>query len=161
MIVVSDTSPLIVLAKLGCLQLLSTLYGTVFIPPEVERELTAKGAFQGVPDVMEQSRNWLQVHKPLSIETIRGIHPGEMAAIALSLELKARVLLIDDEKGRKAANERHISTIGTIGILETAAEIELIDLEDSFQQFKATNFRIAHSLLDQRLQIHQQKRKSS
>lgn len=43
MIVVSDTSPLITLAKIDCLQHLQSLFGFIHMPTEVEQELSAKG----------------------------------------------------------------------------------------------------------------------
>lgn len=42
MAAVADTSPLILLAKVGQLSLLSELYHQVFIPPAVANELRAK-----------------------------------------------------------------------------------------------------------------------
>ena len=42
--VVSDASPLILLTKIGRLDLLKKLYSEVFIPREVEREVTRQEA---------------------------------------------------------------------------------------------------------------------
>ena len=43
MIVVSDTTPLISLMKLSCLELLEPLFGEVIIPEGVYDELTRRG----------------------------------------------------------------------------------------------------------------------
>ena len=51
MIVVSDTGPLIALAKVDQLSLLEKMFGEVHIPPAVHRELLVKyELFPGGPD---------------------------------------------------------------------------------------------------------------
>lgn len=40
MIVVADSSPLIVLVSIGQLEILSALFGEVFIPPQIAAELS-------------------------------------------------------------------------------------------------------------------------
>ena len=147
MIVVLDTSPLIALANIGCLQHLQSLFGTIHVPPEVEKELSAKGSVQGVPDIPALMQGWLIVQAPASTLSFPSLHPGEAAAISLALEQSAG-LLIDEKAGRKIAAARGITVIGTIGVLEEAAERGLLDLGDAFARLKATNFRFPEAAFD-------------
>lgn len=49
--VVSDASPLMVLAKLNVLHLLKELYGEVYFPQSVYEEVVIEGVRQGYEDV--------------------------------------------------------------------------------------------------------------
>lgn len=151
MIVVSDTSPLITLAKIGCLQHVQVLFGTICVPPEVVKELSAKGPAEGVPDLLALTQGWLIIRVPTGLHEFPGLDSGESAAISLALELKAASLLIDEKAGRKAAAAHAIPVIGTIGILEEAAERGLLDLAEAFRRLKTTNFRFPHAALDELL----------
>jgi predicted nucleic acid-binding protein len=51
-----------------------------------------------------------------------------------------------------------LKTIGTVGILEISAEINLVNLSEVFSHLKKTDFRISHAFLDQRLQRFDHKR---
>jgi hypothetical protein len=42
---------------------------------------------------------------------------GERAAIALAIETKADLVILDDQQGRRIAQERDLSITGTIGVL--------------------------------------------
>jgi predicted nucleic acid-binding protein len=156
MIVVSDTSPLITLEKLGLLNLLPSLFGQVLIPPEVEVELTTIERPVGTPDLVPD-HSWLIVRAPVAPLSLRGLNPGESAAIALAEETGATFLVIDEKAGRRAAVDRGVRIIGTVGILEDAADNGLVNLADAFEKLKATTFRINHRLLDVRLAAHRAK----
>lgn len=128
MIVVSDTSPLRALAHLQSVELLKPLYGEVLVPPAVESELShppgnATGLDLGAYE-------FIQVEAPLDgtlIEQFRQtLDPGESEALALALERKAAVVLIDEADGRQAATESGLSVVGTLGILLRAKENALI-----------------------------------
>lgn len=147
MIVVSDTSPLITLAKIDCLHHLWSLFGTIHVPTEVEQELTAKGPEQGVPDILSIMRGWLVVQKPSALRSFPGLHPGEAAAISLAMEQVSR-LLVDEKAGRRVAAAQGIAVIGTVGVLEEAAERGFLDLADAFSRLKTTNFRFPEAALD-------------
>jgi len=151
MIVVSDTSALIVLSKMNRLDILRVLYGSVLIPPEVHIELTEQAAKFGIADIIANTAEWLRVQKPLIITAYKGLHPGETAAIALAKESKADFLIIDEKTGRKVAAQEQVQTIGTIGVLEKAAEAGLLELASTFEQLKQMKFHVTDLLLDARL----------
>jgi predicted nucleic acid-binding protein len=78
---------------------------------------------------------------------------GEAEAIALSQELHADVLLIDDLNARKIAHELALNLVGATGVLERAAALGLIDLEHAFNQLRRTTFRGARIFMQQRLNL--------
>ncbi len=153
MIVVSDTSALVLLSQLNQLSVLHVLYGTVFIPPEVHRELIQHFTKMNVPNLLATTSMWLHVQTPQSALHHAGLHPGEIAAIALAKELKADFLIIDEKAGRKVAVQEQVPIIGTIGVLEKAADAGLLDLAKACNQLKQFRFFVAQELLDARLKV--------
>ncbi|WP_254563865.1 DUF3368 domain-containing protein [Oscillatoria sp. HE19RPO] len=129
MIVVSNTTPLSELAKIGRLNLLPDLFGKIIIPQEVYDELTTgtHPAATQVPLV-----DWIEVrsvrdsHKISALQASTGIDLGEAAAIILAEELDVTWVLIDDLDGRRVAQSRDIPVTGTIGTLLFAKDRGLI-----------------------------------
>jgi len=158
MIVVADTSPLIVLTKINRLHVLQTLFETVTVPKVVADELLSE---KGPKEIRERFINapaWLVIRQQNSSEQIRGLDAGESAAIVLATELNAALLVIDETKGRVEAKRRNLAITGTIGVLERAAEMGLIDLSQAFDEIRKTDFWISPELLDERLRLHRQKK---
>ena len=57
---VADSSPLIILAKLGCLDFLPTVYSPVYISAEVHAEIVVAGA--GLPGANQMALSgWIKV----------------------------------------------------------------------------------------------------
>ena len=80
--------------------------------------------------------------------------PGEREAIALSAELRAGALVIDERDGRAEAKLRKVPIIGTLGTLSQAAREDLIDLATALTQLKTTNFRASDRLYEEILLRH-------
>ena len=121
MLVISDTSPLIALVRIGHVDVLPRLYGSVVIPTEVAGELASRKRPSEVQAFIANPPTWLSVRSPSTIEEIQDLDPGECAAISLARELGADLLLIDETKGREAAISRHIRTARTAAVLFDAA----------------------------------------
>ena len=153
MLVVADSSPLIVLANIGHLEILPHLFGSVIIPPQVSAELQNPKRPANVRAMALTPPAWLTIQSPAALETIPALHAGELAAISLAQELHADLLLIDEMTGRKAATERGIRITGTIGVLELAADVGLLDLRSAFDLVAATDFWISRELLEERLRL--------
>lgn len=80
---------------------------------------------------------------------LASLDPGERAAIALGISLKADLILIDERKGSFAALSKGFETTGTLGILDLAARRGFIDLRDAIERLKQTNFRYRQEIIDQ------------
>lgn len=120
MIVVSDTSCLCYLARLGVEEVLWKLFHEVMIPPAVADELLAGVASHPeLKKLLDQER--LQVvqlrSQVRSREFALEIDVGEAEAIALAEEIHANYLLVDDAAGRALATELGIPVIGLLGVL--------------------------------------------
>jgi len=153
MIVVADTSLFVVLDSIEHVDVLATVFPEVIIPPQVQAELTSPKRSEAVRAFMAATPAWLRVVSPTSIEAIEGLHAVESAAISLAQELRADRVVIDDGFGRRAAAERGLQVIGTIGVLEAAAERALVDLSDAFERMKKTDFWVTPTFLDERLAL--------
>ena len=102
MIVVSNSSPLIALAKIGKLYILKELFGEIIIPKAVWDEVVVKG--KGKPGAEEvEKAEWIKVREvrdKLSVEVLKGeIEIGEAEAIILAKELNADLLIWEYSKG--------------------------------------------------------------
>jgi predicted nucleic acid-binding protein len=103
MLVVADSSPLIVLLTIGHIEVLPALFSQMAIPPEVAAELARPNRPQIVREFMASPPHWLSERAPKATEAIPALHAGERAAISLARELHADLLLIDELRGRQAA----------------------------------------------------------
>lgn len=127
MIVISDTTPLISLLKIGRVDLLEKLFGKVMIPCAVYDELTADERFLLEADQVRQ-KNFIvvrSVNNPKSVSVLKratGLDQGESEAIVLTDELNADILLMDEAKGRNVSSKMGLRIMGTIGILMAAYE---------------------------------------
>jgi predicted nucleic acid-binding protein len=75
------------------------------------------------------------------------LNPGEREAIALSQQVNADVLLIDEWDGREEAMRRHLTVAGTLRILATAAAKGLVDLPAAILRLRATDLRASEKLI--------------
>ncbi len=126
--VVSDSTPLIHLAKLGKLGLLKELYGAIFITMAVYREAVEEGELLGEGDALVIKRGvgeWIRIGEVKGAERIagkHGLHLGEAASIALALEQGAGLLLMNEREGRGAAKKEGLKVKGTIGVIQEAVK---------------------------------------
>lgn len=149
MIVVSDSSPLNYLALIGQVDLLPRIYGQVVIPPAVYREFQRESTPLAVRQWMAQPPHWLRLQQPRlpPDAALDRLGQGEREAIALAEELHADAILIDERDGRRLAERRHLTVIGTLQILDTAAEQAMIDFPATLTQLQKTNFRVSARLM--------------
>jgi len=148
LIVVSDTSPLNYLILIGSTEILPRIFGQVYAPSVVVEELKHSGSPEPVRQWASIPPEWLTIQEPTKLDPLPWLDLGEVAAIALAGELQADAILIDEKAGRKAARERGLQVVGTLGVLNRAAHLELIDLPHSIEQLKATNFHVREVLIE-------------
>lgn len=152
MIVVSNSSPLIILSAIDHLWLLERLYGRVLIPPAVHEEVVLDPAARaGAHEV--GAAEWIEVRDVQNRDAVEAFTAaafgrGESEAIVLAREQGAAFIILDDQRARKLA-ERYPSRItGVVGVLILAKRQGLIpELKPVLDLVTNTfHFRIASSL---------------
>ena len=154
--VVADSSPLVILAKLGCFDLLHRFYPHVYISPEVHNEVVVAGA--GLPGATEvASAAWIEVKllrnraELLAVQETYPLGLGEISAILLAKEIQADEILLDDYNARKLARDAGFHVRGSVGLLEVFyVRGELTDLRAVFRELLVQSY-IDPKLLDVRL----------
>jgi predicted nucleic acid-binding protein len=149
MIVVSDTTPLNYFVLIGEADILPTLFGRVVIPPAVAAELLHAHTPELVRSWMSSPPSWLEVHAPTlhKADELNYLGAGERQAILLAEELRAEWLIIDEYKGRVEANRRKLPVIGTVRVLDEAADRQLIKLPDVLTKLQRTSFFLSPDLV--------------
>lgn len=140
--VISDTSPINYLVWIGRIDILPQLFGSVLIPPAVLSELRHHLAPPAVRKWLEDLPGWIQECAPQSIFPHLNLDPGETEAISLAVERTGSLLIIDEWKGREAALGQGLAITGTLGLLEEADRLQLLDFETELKKLEATNFRL-------------------
>lgn len=142
--VVCNASPLIALEQIAHLPTLKALFGTVLVPPAVVEEVAAGLT---LPEWIK-SQPLLQGIGPLVLGASLG--PGESEAISLALEVRARLVVLDDRPARRLAQASKLPAIGTLGILLAGKRQGLLgELKPCLDGLLAHDFRIAPSLYAQ------------
>jgi predicted nucleic acid-binding protein len=138
-VIISDTSCLILLDKIGELDLLHKLFGQIVVTQEIAAEFKKE-----LPD-------WFRVENPIN-KTYQKIleaslDKGEASAIAFAIEQKDCLLIIDDYKGRKYAEQLGIKITGTLGIIiDAKLSGHLKSVKDILDKIKKTDFRLTEDL---------------
>ena len=115
--IVSNSTPLIHLARIGQLDLLRDFFGKVMIPPAVYEECVVQGKAYRDAQLIAQAE-WLEI-KPVSDSHLvillnAELDRGEAEAIALALQQPTDLLLLDDAEGRGKARLYGLKYTGTV-----------------------------------------------
>lgn len=153
MIVVSNSSPLIALSRIGRLDILASFYGRILLPAEVHQEVTVEG--RGLPGA-EEVRNavWIEVAPqrshtdPLLEQACRGLGAGERGTILLAKSLPADLVLLDEGKARRIARSAGLAITGCLGVLEAAARRGFVpDIRQTYTDLLRQGMRFDIGLL--------------
>lgn len=110
--IVSDSTCLIALERIGNVEILSALFGSIIIPPVVQREFGISVPWLNVTQLSDPS---------LAVTLKMIIDDGEAEAIALAREHNCRIIT-DDRRARSAARHYGLDVVGTVGILVLAKQ---------------------------------------
>ena len=116
---ITNTSPLLYLHRIGTVNWLRELFSTIVVPSAVVRELQG-GRERGydVPDPADHA--WLQIAVPAAVPSewlALDLGPGELAVLALGLEDRRRIVLLDDGLARRIAQAARLQVWGTLTVL--------------------------------------------
>jgi len=118
--VVMNTGPIIALvAALGDLTVLRSLYRCVIVPFEVCKEIET-GGFSGFGVAEFQDAQWLKKWPhPLGITPylLNQLDKGEASVIQMAMNEDISTVCIDESAGRRVARLHNLSLVGSIGIL--------------------------------------------
>jgi predicted nucleic acid-binding protein len=158
MIAVSNTTPLRYLIAIGRENLFGQLFEKVLVPAAVYEELTDARTPEIVRRRVSSLPTWLEVRavqEPATSSFPVMLHRGERHAILLAESLRSDVLLINDRTGRAIALSRNLPLSGTLGVLELADRLKLLnDFPQVLRELKKSGFFIADPLEQQLLQRH-------
>ncbi|MBK7896268.1 MAG: DUF3368 domain-containing protein [Candidatus Promineifilaceae bacterium] len=119
--VILNNTPLVALWSLNRLPLLRDLYENVLIPEAVYDEFiaTERSARQTALD----ESPWIKItpiKNPRHVLVYTGLDRGETEVLALANEQSARLVIIDEYKGRRYAKRLGLPLTGTLGVLLAA-----------------------------------------
>ena len=153
MSVVADSSPLILFAKIGRLDLLRTMYREVLIPPAVRREVVEEGSSKpGSSEIA--AAHWIVasiVALAPSPPTATHLGAGEAEAVALA-KSRGLTILMDDPAGRAAARAEGVAVTGSAGVLLAAKRRGVLSVvQPTLDALVAAGLRLDGSLYRQLL----------
>jgi predicted nucleic acid-binding protein len=154
--IVSNSTPLIHLAKIGQLELLHNFFGNILIPQAVFDECVIEG-YEHEDAILIAQAKWLFIESVTNHHLVKllnaDLDKGESEAITLSLEQSADLLLLDDGDARNKAKLYGIQHTGTIGILLRAKKVGKIDsLQTELDKLKDTGVWLNPNLYEKLLQ---------
>ncbi len=148
--VVSDSTCIISLAKIGKLEILKELFGEILIPKAVYGEIYHPG-----------KEGFEEIRRAIFIKTVNisdkklikflkeYIDDGETESIVLAIENNADLIILDDRDARKIAKRFNLRVIGTLGILLLASKNGIIkDIKPVIGKLKKKGFYISKNLED-------------
>jgi predicted nucleic acid-binding protein len=140
-LIISDTACLILFDKIGEFEILRKIFQTVTITSIIAEEFK------------KQTPDWVIIKDPQNTNNVvnysKVVDHGEASALALSIEIENSLLIFDDLKARKLAEELNLKYTGSIGILILAKRRGLIeDIDELIAKIQATNFRLTKVFIE-------------
>ena len=142
---VTNSTCLIGLERIGMLDLLPRVFSTVYAPPMVIKEI-------GTPV------NWLTVKPVQNVSVVATLKTqmdaGEAEAIALAMELGDVLLILDDKKARRVAQQIDLKVIGTVGMLLRGKRQGVIpEIKPLISALLQADFRISEGIVLEALRL--------
>ncbi len=153
---VSNTSPLVIFAKSGNLDLLLKLFQK---PLVIEEAVYQEAVVQGIEkqendaEIIEKhvKNKEILVKKANRILDLPYMDAGERAAISLAVEEKPDFVCMDDLEGRAAAKQLGLKPVGCIGILTALLKLKIIGKRKALEiveEMVNAGYRISAKLLE-------------
>jgi predicted nucleic acid-binding protein len=143
---------MIALAGIQRLDILKSLYESIYLPQAVHDEILLGGRhFTGLEEY--RKINWIKISKlqqpgdPL-LATV--LDTGEASVIQLAREIGVHKILMDERKGRRVARDVYgLQVIGTARLLTEAKEAHLISsVKEMLQQMKSAGYWIHDKIIE-------------
>src|SRR5690554_901521 len=125
--IVSNTTPIISLLKIGELTMLKDLYQRIIVPEEVFNEIENGKNKSYYINLLEI--DWIEIKEikyKKSLSYFLDLDKGEAETIILANEINADLVIIDETLGRFHAKKANLKITGTLGVLLKAKKDGLI-----------------------------------
>ncbi len=145
--VIADTSCLIIFDKIKEFEILKGVYREIYTTPEVLSEF-GKSLPVWIKIISVKDKKYQKF-----VETL--LDKCESSVLALAIEQNDSILIVDDIKARKFGKQIDINFTGTLGVINKAKELKLIDqIKPVIDKLKETNFRISNRVIDNLLKMN-------
>lgn len=154
-LLVADTSPLLALARLNFLTILSQLFSSVCVTQTVISECLAKPEFTDSVRIKEALADGrlIIVDDLVVRSSLKHLDVGEMSALEYAIQESATIL-IDERAGRQAAKAHHLTVIGTLGILLLAKQKGLLlFIKPTIYELRDSGYFMSESLVTHVLEL--------
>jgi predicted nucleic acid-binding protein len=144
--IICNTSPIQYLHQVQLLHILPELAARILVPPAVVDELR-EGRKKGIelPDITKLE--WIEIIEPSSasaLPLVTDLGPGETAVLALGLEVRNAVVVLDDAVARNVARAVGLKLTGTLGLLLDAKRKGIIDqVATVLDELQSLRFRLS------------------
>ncbi len=153
--IVFNSSPLIFLSRLDCLDPFLTTDVHFYLPESVQLEINAKQD-QATDNIQKLINNKQLIVKEIELISLANrlhdrLGKGESDAIALGIELQTDYIILDDFAARKEAMRLGLNVKGTLAIIRKLLKEEKIiidDLDCFYQRIRQINFRVKREIFD-------------
>lgn len=132
---ISNSSPLIFLSKIGKLRLLKELFGNIIIPEKVRDEVIIEGKSEVLVIKKAISEEWIKIQNPkkeLSLE----LGKGENSAINLAMGINQQ-LIIDDALAVKVAKSFNIGTLRATSVILSALKKRILSKKEAINSINS------------------------
>jgi hypothetical protein len=151
---ISNSTPLICLAKLNQLELLKDLFGKIIIPEVIKEEVVIAGkpGYAVINDAIKEG--WIKIEAPKQ-NTDLGLGKGENAAINLAKEKKDKIL-IDDAFAIKAVKSLNIQYLRTTSVILLSLKKKVFNkkqAKDNIQKLVEQGYYISPKIFSELLRV--------
>lgn len=154
--VIVNATPIITLSLIERLDLFRDLFSEVLIPEAVHTEVLAGGP--GRPGAQQLAQSpWIRtvaLAEPRIADLLTDLDRGEAEVLALALERKAGLVVLDERLARAHAKHLGLRITGSLGILVRAKEAGLIaQLAPLIRPLKEGGIRLGSALIAKALTL--------
>lgn len=161
MVIVTDTTALIALAKIDHLEIIKKLWQVILIPKTVKEEvIEGKPGSKKIYKAIKEG--WIIVKEVKEDDLLKILQshlgPGESECIALAVEKKADLFVTDDKKAKSYAKKIGVNVIGTLGLIVQAAGESILTPEEAIktiERLKEIDFRLSDVVIEQAISLVQ------
>jgi len=157
--IISNTTPILSLLKIGKLNLLKEIYGKITIPKAVFLEIE-----NGKDKLFYQNLkllDWIEIAEIKNKESrlfFFDLDDGEAEVLILANELHADLVILDEIMGRRYAKRLESNLTGTVGVLLKAKDRGLIkSVSELLNELRVKGTWLNQKLINKALELANEK----